>query len=204
MKIGKWLLITCLAVILIAAVVSCVTPPVVTPKVNPIKTTEPTIPNSTVDNTTVEDDSIEESNSNVFQIKVGDKAPAFSLRDLAGNVVSLKDYYGKKVMINMWWLQCHGCIEEIPYLQEFYRKWANEVVLLAINTYESKEVLEAYKSSQKLTFTILVDPNKKINRSYVICGVPTTFFLDQEGIVRALKDGVFESAAEIETMLNSY
>jgi peroxiredoxin len=204
MKIWKWLFITSLPVILIATVVSCITSPVVTEPVNPQITTKPAVQNSNVDNATVEDDSIDESDNNVFQIKVGDKAPAFSLRDLAGNVISLKDYYGKKVIINMWWLQCHGCTEEIPYLQEFYQKWADRVVFLAINSYDTKEVLEAYKTGQKLTFSILVDPNKRLNRSYIICGVPTTFFLDEEGIVRAIKDGGFESAAEIEIMLNSY
>ena len=140
----------------------------------------------------------------IKNIKIGDKAPQLTLNDIEGRIVSLNDLRSQKVIINMWWLQCHGCVDEMPYLQEFYQKHKGEVTLLAINVYDSNKIIKAFANANALTFTLLVDPDKKLDRAYVIAGVPTTFFVDQYGVIRAIKDGGFESISEIEELYDSY
>lgn len=140
----------------------------------------------------------------VMPIKIGDVAPQFTLVDIEGKTVSLNHYLGQKVILNMWWLQCHGCTDEMPYLQEFYQKRVGEMALLAINTYDSGKMIKAYAEAKLLTFTLLVDPERKLDRAYIIAGVPTTFFLDQHGVIKAIKDGSFESVADVEELYNSY
>ena len=143
--------------------------------------------------------------SEVPRLKVGDAAPPFALRDIDNKPVSLADFAGKKVVINMWMMGCHGCEEELPYLQEFYQKWKGQgAALIGINETNSIAIVRSYASSKKLEFTLLVDTGKRLDPSYGITGVPTTFFLDGKGIIKAIKDGSFESVAEIEEIYNSY
>jgi peroxiredoxin len=141
----------------------------------------------------------------VHALKVGDTAPLFILNDIYGENVSLSNFSGKKVIINMWILGCHGCIDEMPVLQEFYQKWSGEgIVLIGINTTNSLYLVKSFAASNGLDFTLLVDSANKLNRSYSITGFPTTFFIDGDGVIRAIKDGMFESMEEIEELYNSY
>jgi peroxiredoxin len=141
---------------------------------------------------------------NVQSIKVGDNAPDFELKDLDGNYVKLSSFKGKKVLLNMWWLNCKGCTGEVQYFQEINDKWSqNELIVLAISVYDRDDIIRAYAQNNKLSYTMLVDPDKQLNKSYVVHGVPTTFFIDGDGIVRAIKDGAFNDAEEINTTLKS-
>jgi peroxiredoxin len=144
--------------------------------------------------------------ANIVKVKAGDVAPDFTLKDMSGKSVSLKDFRGKKVVLNMWWLACHGCTDEIPFIQAYYEKLNGnrDVVLLAVNVYDPKANIETYVSSKKVNLPILIDPEKKMPEAYVNCGVPTTFFIDKDGVVRTVKDGSFETEQEIEDMVNSF
>lgn len=142
---------------------------------------------------------------NTTMLKVGNTAPNFALKDMNGKVTILGDLRGKKVVINMFWLLCHGCTDEMPFIQEYYQKWSDpNVVLLAVDVYDPKENIQAFAAAKNLTFTILIDPEKIMNNAYVNSGVPTTYFIDKDGVVREIKDGMFENAQEIVDMVNSY
>lgn len=139
------------------------------------------------------------------KIKVGDIAPDFILKNIDGKTMSLGDFRGNKVVINMWWMRCHGCTDEMPYFQEFYQKWKDRgLVLMAVNVYDSDAMITAFADSKGLTFPLLIDTGKKLNKAYTNCGVPTTFFIDGDGVVKAIKDGGFGNDSEIEDMYQSY
>jgi peroxiredoxin len=138
------------------------------------------------------------------KIKIGDEAPQFTLTDSEGKAVSLSDFRGQKVIINMFWLQCHGCTDEMPYFEEFFQKHDRAIALLAISVYDSENILKAFAEAKGLTFSLFADPEKKLDKAYVNAGVPTTFFIDQNGVVKAIKDGGFENVEEIDTLYNSY
>jgi peroxiredoxin len=141
---------------------------------------------------------------NVKDIKVGDIAPDFELKDVNGSYVSLNSLRGKKLLVNMWWIKCKGCREEMSLFQEIHEKWSKEgVIVLAINVYDRDEVIRAYAQNNKLSFMLLVDQDKKLNQSYIICGVPTTFFIDIERVVRKIQDGAFNTVEEIDNILES-
>ncbi len=143
--------------------------------------------------------------NNIQSLKVGDTAPDFELQDIDGNLVRLKNLRGKKVLINLFWMKCKACTEEMPYLQDIFSNWSQKgVTVLAITIYDREEVIRAYAQNNKLTLPIFVDLDKKLDGSYTATGVPTTFFIDTEGTVRAIKDGAFSGTEEIEGMLNSF
>ena len=76
--------------------------------------------------------------------------------------------------------------------------------LLAINVYDPAAMVQAFAESKKLSFLLLLDPQEKLDQIYINSGVPTTFFTDAAGVIRAIKDGAFLNAAEIDDMFNSY
>jgi peroxiredoxin len=105
----------------------------------------------------------------------------------------------------LWWIRCHGCIEEMPFLQEFYEKYSGQdMELIAINEYEKEAVVKSYAEGKNYTFTVISDSDKQLHNGYTNWGVPTTFFIDEEGIIRARKDAAFTSVEEIEEFYNSY
>jgi peroxiredoxin len=139
------------------------------------------------------------------KLVVGDTAPDFGLKDLSGKFVALSNFRGEKVIVNLWDLQCHGCAEEIGSIQEYSKKFIGPgIVLLTVNVYQTADILRLYMQGNKYTFTVLVDPDKVTPRSYVDAGTPTTYFIDKDGIIRNIKDGMFESVQEIIDMANSY
>jgi peroxiredoxin len=160
------------------------------------------IPDGVTDNTVIVQNPGDDYAGKVLN---GELAPDFSLSDINGNMVTLSDLRGKKVVINLWWIRCHGCTDEMPFLQEFYEKYTKQdMELIAINDYEKKTVVKSYVEGKKYTFTVISDSDKQLHKAYTNWGVPTTFFIDEEGIIRARKDAGFISVEEIEEFYNSY
>ena len=137
---------------------------------------------------------------------LGDKAPDFTLQTINGEMVKLSDFKGKTVMINMWWASCEGCVEEVPYIQKVFAKISSsnpEWAILTINVWDTPTSLSRFIESKKLTFPVLVDPDKKLDQKYLKYGVPTTFFLDANGIVREVRHEIFNNPDEIEAIFMS-
>ncbi|BCB03780.1 TlpA disulfide reductase family protein [Bacillus sp. KH172YL63] len=113
---------------------------------------------------------------------IGDKAIDFKLETLNGEAMTLSQFKGKKVVLNFWATWCPPCKEEMPIIESFYKKHGDDVEVLAINIDPQYNVKE-YQKSMKLTFPILLDKDDKINNAYDILTVPTTFIINQQGII---------------------
>ena len=136
--------------------------------------------------------------------EVGMRAPDFTLQTIDGESVTLGDFRGKTVMVNVWVTQCEGCVDELPHFQAVFDKRSREeLAVLAINTTEDPAIVKEFVNSQGFTFPVLVDPQGQIAESYGRFGAPTTFFIDGEGIVRAIEHGAFLSPEEIEKLLDA-
>lgn len=136
-------------------------------------------------------------------IGVGNLAPDFQLDSLDGQTVSLSDLRDKPVLINFWTTWCSPCRMEMPYLQQVYEEWSGkELVLLAINIGESSSQIGEFMRSQGLSLPVLLDIEGDIAQRYNIQYIPSTFFIDKNGIIQAVKVGQFSSVAEIESHLS--
>jgi len=135
-------------------------------------------------------------------LNVGDIAPDFSLPTVDGKTIKLSDFQGKFLMINVWWSGCEGCVEEAPYIQAAFSKLSSnpELAIITINTWDTPEMISKFMENKKLTLPVLIDPEEKLDPIYLKYGVPTTYFLDTEGIVREIKQDIFLSSDEIEAM----
>ncbi|MBN8193217.1 TlpA family protein disulfide reductase [Bacillus sp. NTK074B] len=131
---------------------------------------------------------------------VGDKAVDFKLDTLNGGSKTLSELKGKKVIINFWATWCPPCKEEMPVLQEFYRKHGKNVEILAINIDPQYNVKE-YQKAMGLTFPILMDTDDKINTAYEILTVPTTFIINEKGIITHKQIGAITSIDSLTSMI---
>ena len=135
--------------------------------------------------------------------QVGNLAPDFQLQNLDGQTVSLSNLRGKPVLINFWATWCGYCIDEMPYIQEIYEEWSDKgLVVLAINKGESSSKVEEFMQSNSLSFVVLLDTKQDVAQRYNITGIPTTFFIDKDGIIQDKVIGAFQNKAQIENRLS--
>ncbi len=135
--------------------------------------------------------------------QVGEPAPDFKLENLDGQSVSLSDLRGKPVLLNFWTTWCDPCRAEMPYLQQVYEEWSGKgLVVLAINIGESPSEVKRFLQTYNLSLPVLLDTKEATARKYNITGIPTSFFIDKDGIIQVKIIGAFPSKTVIERNLN--
>lgn len=121
-------------------------------------------------------------------IKEGQLAPDFELKTADGQIARLSDFRGQKILLNFWASWCPPCKSEIPDLNEFYKEHKKEnVTVLSINmTYaeESKQAVHTFRDMYKINYPILLDQSGNIAKLYRIITIPTSYFIDANGIIR--------------------
>ena len=123
--------------------------------------------------------------SNQVAIEDNLPAPDFTFPGLDGKKVSLYDYKGKVVLVNIWATWCPPCVEEMPSMEKLYRKFKGEnfeILAVSIDEPGLKAVAPFMKKSN-LTFPALIDSEGAIKAVYGITGIPESFIIDQQGIL---------------------
>jgi len=134
---------------------------------------------------------------------VGEAAPNFELQNLDGQLISLSNLRGKPVLVNFWATWCQPCVSEMPHLQEIDNEWSDKgLVVLAINWGESASQAEQFLQDHNFSLQVLIDTKKVVASKYGIRAIPTTFFIDKDGIVQNKVIGAFPSKAAIESRLD--
>jgi cytochrome c biogenesis protein CcmG, thiol:disulfide interchange protein DsbE len=119
------------------------------------------------------------------------QAPEFFLTDAAGKAVRLSDFRGKPAVLNFWGSWCPPCRAEFPGLHTVWLRNKGQVEFLAVAISEPRDTSLRYMRDNKFTFTTLTDSvdgstetTRSVAQRYGIEAVPTTYFLDANGIVR--------------------
>ncbi len=124
--------------------------------------------------------------------QIGFSAPDFTLNALDGEKMTLSDLRGKVVLVNLWASWCPPCRAEMPTLDAVYRKYRDTgFVVLAVNTtYQDTEAdARAFVQRLGLTFPILLDRDGTTSQRYKLQGLPTSFFVGRDGIIRDIVIG---------------
>jgi peroxiredoxin len=116
---------------------------------------------------------------------VGQKAPDFILKDLAGNNISLSSFKGRVVLLNFWASWCPPCRAEMPTMNKLNEMLKNRgFVVLAVSTDRSINDVKDYLSKNPVNYTVLIDHNLNVSRNlYKVFMMPTTFLIDRKGII---------------------
>lgn len=123
--------------------------------------------------------------------EVGFIAPDFTLTNEQGDRISLSQYRGKPVFINFWASWCPPCKEEMPFIQEAYEKYKDEVVFIGLNitVNDVKEEAIAFMDAYGYQMPILFDYDGKVTLLYRAKSIPTSFFIDKNGIIKETHTG---------------
>lgn len=121
---------------------------------------------------------------------VGKMAPDFALKDVrTGQVRNLSEFRGKTVVLNWFASWCGPCEREIPAFQDLAEARPNDVVILALDYLEGPEAAKGMLDRLGATFPALLDSQGKVAKHYRVSGLPVTYFIDKEGVVRSVHIG---------------
>lgn len=123
-------------------------------------------------------------------LEIGYKAPDFKLFSTDGELLSLSDSLGKPAVINFWATWCAPCLIEMPLLQDKYDVYSSKLLIVGVNAGESQSVVQKFVNTNDISFPTLLDPSESIQKMYGIRGYPTTYFLDKNGVIKAVHIGI--------------
>jgi len=129
---------------------------------------------------------------------LGSPAPDFTLKTLAGGTASLSDYTRRPLLINFWASWCTPCRGEMSDIVAAYNTHhAAGLEVLAINLTDQEQMKDVRKfvDELQLPFAVLLDHKGKARKRYALHGVPTSVFIDAQGIVRLVNPGPITSEA---------
>ena len=126
-------------------------------------------------------------------VKLNEPVPDFVLLNLDGDPVRLSDFRGKTVVLNFWASWCPPCRQEMPDLLEVYeeRLPRDDFVVVAVDTLfeDSESAVVDFVEEFGLTFPVLFAPEEGLVRHFGVRGLPSTFFIDRDGVLRSVNLG---------------
>ena len=121
------------------------------------------------------------------------EAPDFTVTDANGAKASLADFKGKPMIINFWASWCPPCQSEMPYFQEAFLEHGEAVSFIMADLVdggrETESAARRFIAEKGYTFPVYFDPATRAASDYGVMSIPTTFFIDGQGIVRAFHLG---------------
>jgi cytochrome c biogenesis protein CcmG, thiol:disulfide interchange protein DsbE len=117
-------------------------------------------------------------------------APDLALPQLDGTQRTLRDLQGQVVLINIWATWCPPCRAEMPAIQQAYVEYrARGFIVLAVNQREDATAITSFLEQHALTFPILLDRDGQASATYQASALPSSFFVDRRGVIRAVYHG---------------
>ncbi len=127
--------------------------------------------------------------------RTGFRAPSFSLATLDGKKVTLDGLRGRPVLINFWATWCPPCQAELPALQAASTRYAGDgLLVVGVDMAESQDTVAAFAQQLGLHFPLALDRDGKVTGQYGVRGLPTSIFVDRQGVVRSTYTGALTDA----------
>jgi thiol-disulfide isomerase/thioredoxin len=106
----------------------------------------------------------------------------------------LADYRGQPVVINFWASWCPPCRAEVPHFQDASLKYNGQAAILGIDQGEPLPIVADFASAFRLSYPLLLDQDNAVNRQYGVAALPTTVFVDANGVVSEVYTGIINGA----------
>ena len=117
-------------------------------------------------------------------------APQFTLTARSGGDLSLSQYKGQVVMLNFWASWCGPCRQEMPLLENIYKKYSKMgFTLIGVNVEPDSKAADEWLKQTPVSFPVIYDKDSKVSRAYDVSGMPSTVIIDRKGNIRMLHRG---------------
>ena len=123
---------------------------------------------------------------------VGAEAPAYGGATLAGDSVSLAGLRGQVVLLNLWATWCAPCRHETPFLEALFQARKAEgltIVGVSMDTRDARNQVVEFVEEFGVTYPILLDPQMRGMDAYRVLGLPASFLIDRDGVLRWMRFG---------------
>jgi peroxiredoxin len=125
--------------------------------------------------------------------QVGDPAPEFQAVSLEDDrIVSLADYTGRTILVNLWATWCAPCRFETPYLQSVYEENRDRglmIVGVSVDSPSAYDLVDEFLEEMGVTYDILLDPEMVSTDVFLPIGYPASYLIDREGVIRFTRLG---------------
>jgi peroxiredoxin len=117
-------------------------------------------------------------------------APAFTLTDLSGASRALSQYKGQVVMVNFWATCCGPCQQEMPLLDQMYKKFKPVgFTLIGVNVDKDAPPVKDLLARKPVSFPVLLDPTNAVSKAYHLDEMPSSVIIDKTGTIRYVHRG---------------
>jgi peroxiredoxin len=117
-------------------------------------------------------------------LDIGDRAPNFELSALTGETIRLHQFRGQPVLLSLGKTWCPPCRAEAPLLEEVHQTHS-ELVVLLVDIKENPDIVQDFADEFGISHPILLDVDRGVSQKYQVSSIPTTFFIDKQGVIRA-------------------
>jgi thiol-disulfide isomerase/thioredoxin len=126
----------------------------------------------------------------------GQPASNFELANVAGQPVKLSDFKGHPVILNFWATWCAPCREEFPELQFAAEAYGDSLTIIGINhtSGDDPDLVPDFVAEYGITFPVLLDELGLVVEIYGVVGLPTTVFIDRQGVINQIITGPINKA----------
>ncbi len=120
---------------------------------------------------------------------VGTAMPDAIVPDVKGGDIRLSAYRGKPMLVNLWATWCGPCRREMPALERLSKEQGGKLTVIAIDQREDPAVVQSYVKRFGVTFAVGIDDGQRLGTDLHLIGLPSSFFVDRDGIIRDAVDG---------------
>ena len=123
----------------------------------------------------------------VPRVEIGEPAPRYAATTLAGDSASTAALKGKVVLLNVWATWCAPCRDEIPYLESLYQRHRGqglEIVGVSVDARGQESAIREFAQEFRMTYPIWRDPDERVQSTFLALGVPASYLIDRNGVLR--------------------
>ncbi|MBG7605450.1 MAG: TlpA family protein disulfide reductase [Actinobacteria bacterium] len=129
------------------------------------------------------------------QASIGEVAPAIEMVDFDGVTLTLDEYRGTPVVLNFWASWCPFCVAEMPDFEQVSQAFGEDVAFLGVNLRDDSAQAVSLAGETGVTYRLAADPNGVVYGAFGGTSMPTTVFIDADGVVRDVVAGQMSADA---------
>lgn len=117
--------------------------------------------------------------------KIGKNAPDITLKDISGKDIHLSSFKGSPVLLNFWATWCPYCRKERAELNSLYKEFRDRgLIIISVSTDKSVQTVKRFIEKSPADYIVLNDKDGKAASTYNVSGLPTSFLIDRDGIIK--------------------
>ncbi len=125
-----------------------------------------------------------------YAADAGGPAPPFTLTALTGQQAALSQYQGQVIMVNFWATWCGPCQQEMPLLDQMYKKYKPAgFTLIGVSVDKDTAPVKDLMARKPVSFPVLLDPANQVSKAYHVDEMPSSVIIDRKGEIRYIHRG---------------